>query len=280
VISDGGLYHSFTQRQAYPPVPLFASIDRTGEPFRVVGHGKLFIPQTNTLYGLEDPRGIPSLILQRYLDTYRLWCVPQPVWFNRVDDLTRPFISFLNIRYAISPLPAPAGWRQVAFDRNTYLHENLNVLPRAFVPPYVSAGYPRDWNLLDLIEETDYGARAWIEAPVAPSAGPNGPGVLRIREARLGYAIEAKMENDGWIVASIPKWPGWRATIDGKPARTHTANHAFLGVFVPKGKHDVRLMYWPASFTWGAAISLGTLAAILAAALLHRRRRPGGAAGS
>ena len=29
----------------------------------------------------------------RYVYTYDLWCKAQPVWFNRVDDLTRPFLS-------------------------------------------------------------------------------------------------------------------------------------------------------------------------------------------
>ena len=44
------------------------------------------------------------------------WSVPQPVWSNRVDDLTAPMLSAMNVRYAIvraslrGRLP-PGGWR-------------------------------------------------------------------------------------------------------------------------------------------------------------------------
>jgi hypothetical protein len=113
-ISDGGLHRSFSERQAYPRVPLLAGIDRDGEPFRIVATGNVLIPQTATLYGLEDVRGVPSLTLRAYAETFPLWCKPQPVWFQRVDDLGRPFLSFLNVRYALSERPAPPGWKQIA----------------------------------------------------------------------------------------------------------------------------------------------------------------------
>ena len=255
VLSDGGLYHSFTQRQAYPPVPLFEKI----EGGRIVATGDLLIPQTATMYGLEDVRGVPSLTLRAYAETYSLWCKPQPVWFQRVDDLTRPFLSFLNVRYAISDRPAPPGWRQVAYDRGTYLHENTRVLPRAFVPASASVGYPRLWNLSDLLKETDFAARAWIEADV-PRQTVETSGRVTVRESRLGYTLDAEMRGDGWVVTSIPNWPGWRATLDGRRVDTAIANHAFVGVHVPRGRHQVRLEYWPRSFAWGAGITMATLA--------------------
>ena len=271
-LSDGGLYHSFEPTQAYPPVPLFAPMQNAREPFRFVATGNLFTPQTATMYGLEDVRGVPTLTLRDYQETYPAWCVAQPVWFNRVDDLTRPFLSFLNVRYAVSDRPAPPGWREVARDRGSYLHENLHALQRAFVPREVSIGYPRIWNLGDIVAETDFASMAWIDAPAKPPrVMPNGPGRLAIRRARLGYAIDAQMDGEGWIVTSIPAWPGWRASVDETSEETRVANHAFVSVHVPRGHHVVRLRYWPGSFVWGAAISLGTAMA-LAVFLLARRR--------
>ncbi|HYC87686.1 MAG TPA: YfhO family protein [Thermoanaerobaculia bacterium] len=266
VASDGGLYHSFTRRQAYPPVPLLAKI----EGGRMVATGNLLIPQTASMYGLEDIRGVPSLTLRAYAETYALWCTPQPVWFQRVDDLTRPFLSFLHVRYALSDRPAPPGWREVARDRGTYLHENTRVLPRAFVPRSVSVGYPRLWNLSDLLKETDFAARAWIETR-APQQTVEATGRVTTREARLGYLLDADMDAAGWIVTSIPNWPGWRATLDGKPVDTAIANHAFVGVPVPRGRHRVRLEYWPRTFAWGAGITIGTLA-LLACVMLFGPR--------
>lgn len=273
-VSEGGLHRSFTQRQFYPPVPLFEPLRAPREPFRIVGQGDILIPQTSTMYGLEDARGVPSLTLHGYLETFTLWCTPQPVWFQRVDDLTRPFLSFLNVRYALSDRPPPPGWRAVAHDRGTYLHENTRVLPRAFLPRSVSVGYPRAWNYADFLKETDFAARAWIEAPLPPHLHENPAGTIAIRDARFGYVIDADVPGDAWIVTSIPAWPGWRARLDARPTPLRTANHAFLGLHVPKGKHTIRLTYLPSSFLWGSGISAATLL-LSGFVLLARSRRRG-----
>jgi uncharacterized membrane protein YfhO len=70
------------------------------------------------------------------------------------------------------------------------------------------------------------------------------------------------MEHGGFVVISEEAWKGWRAYVDGHPAKIVRANHAFLGVFVPAGKHAIRLTYLPQSFVIGRAITFGTLAMI------------------
>ena len=69
-------------------------------------------------------------------DTFPLWCVAQPVWFNRIDDPTRPFLSFLNVRWVLTEpsFPPPAGWPVLAEADGLRLLENPAALPRAFVP--------------------------------------------------------------------------------------------------------------------------------------------------
>jgi hypothetical protein len=256
-ITEQGIYKSFDPRQAYPPIPIFAAIDKPG---RITGHGNALIPHTASMYGLEDVRGFPALTNQRYAETFPLWCTPQPVFYNRVDDLTRPFLSFLNVRYAVTwdRDPPPPGWREVARQQGSILLENTRVLERAFVPPLVRFG---PWT--DMLQETDFSQRAWIEADLPPGERANGPGRVSIRDARLGYVIEAEMENDGWIVTSITNWKGWRAYLDGRRVKTQFANRAFLGVHVPRGKHRVELRYWPESFVRGAAITGVTAISLL-----------------
>ena len=53
--------------------------------------------------------------------------------------------------------------------------------------------------------------------------------------------------------------PGWRAWIDGHPAEVFEANLFSKGVLVPPGTHRLVLRYLPASFVWGAAVSLISL---------------------
>ena len=269
--AEHGIHRSFEPRQAYPPIPILEPLKNAQRPFRITGHGNALLPQTATMYGLEDVRGFPALTFTRYAETFPLWCKPQPVFYNRVDVLTRPFLSFLNVRYAITwdREPPTPGWREVARQKGSVLLENVNALDRAFVPPLVRFG-----PLAEMLNETDFGQRAWIEADIPPGERPNGPGRVTIREAHLGYDIDADMEGEGWIVTSITAWKGWRAYVDGRRVKTQFANHAFLGVYVPRGRHSVELRYWPESFVWGRTITVWTAAA-LAAALVARRIKSG-----
>ncbi len=274
VVSDGGIYRAHEQKLAYPPIPILQAISRqpptaNRQPFRITGHGLAFIPGMSALYGLEDVRGYQAMTFRRTFETYPLWCVHQPVWFNRVDDLTRPFLSLLNVRYAITwdREAPPPGWREVARQRGSMLLENTRVLGRAFVPRSVRFGHDA---LSEMAGEQDFGARAWIEAPLPPQERANGPGRVVTRNARHGYDLDVMMENDGWVVVSLPRWRGWRAYVDGRRVETRFANHAFLGVHVPRGTHRVRLVFLPTSFLIGGAISLATLFGL--GVLWHRRR--------
>jgi hypothetical protein len=42
---------------------------------------------------------------------------------------------------------------------------------------------------------------------------------------------------------------GWRAYIDGKETQIYQTNHAFMGIVVPKGKHNIEIEFAPVSFT-------------------------------
>ncbi|MGZ5555985.1 MAG: hypothetical protein ACXW3H_09735, partial [Candidatus Aminicenantales bacterium] len=50
--------------------------------------------------------------------------------------------------------------------------------------------------------------------------------------------------------------PGWQAWVDGQKAEVLDANIFSKGVVLPAGRHEIVLRYLPASFLWGAAVSL------------------------
>jgi hypothetical protein len=261
-VSDGDVYKTHDRKIAYPPIPVLEPMKNASRPFRITGHGLAFIPGTSALYGLEDVRGYQAMTFRRTFETFPLWCIHQPVWFNRVDDLTRPFLSFLNVRYAITwdRDPPPPGWREIARQKGSMLIENTRALERAFIPRSIRIGHNA---LAEMRDEQDFASRAWIEAPLPPQDRANGPGTVVTRDRRLGYDLDVTMENDGWVVASIPRWSGWRASIDGRRVETHFANHAFLGIHVPKGTHRVQLVFLPATFVAGGVISLLTAATLI-----------------
>ena len=106
-----------------------------------------------------------------------------------------------------------------------------------------------------------------------PDERNNASGTVSIRRKGLEYELDATLNGDGWIVVSESAWKGWRAYIDGRRVETHFANHAFLGISVPGGRHRVRLVYLPESFTRGRAISMLTLAILLAVKIARVCRR-------
>jgi hypothetical protein len=277
-ISDGALIPANDARIAFPPVALFRPMQSIREPFRVAAIGPALFPNTATMYGLEDARVMTAMSLGAMIETFPAWCRRGGYGFNQIDDLTRPMLSMLNIRFAVVPQndAIPDGWRDVVTDHGSRLIENAHVLPRAFVPRNVRIGVSNEVE--DMIAATDFADIAWLDVAGVAHDAANGPGTLSIRRRKLGFHIDASMEHDGFVVISEEAWKGWRAYVDGRPTKIVRANHAFLGVFVPAGKHAIRLTYLPQSFVVGRAITFGTMAMIaLAIALrivMKRRAAP------
>ncbi|MEA2326979.1 MAG: hypothetical protein QOE68_1938 [Thermoanaerobaculia bacterium] len=261
-ISDGALVPANDPRIAFPPVALFQPMQSIRDPFRVAALGPALFPNTATMYGLEDARVMTAMSLGAMIETFPVWCRRGGYGFNQIDDLTRPMLSMLNIRFAVVPEndAIPDGWRGVITDHGSRLIENTRVLPRAFVPRNVRIGVSNEVE--DMTAATDFADIAWLDVAGVAHDAANGPGMLTIRRRKLGFHIDASMEHGGFVVISEEVWKGWRAYVDGRPAKIVRANHAFLGVFVPAGNHAIRLTYLPQSFVIGRAITFGTLAMI------------------
>ena len=279
-IEVGDMYPTLPVRAFYPPISVFEKLPKTGAPFRIVGHIWELIPNSATLYGLEDVRGYQALKLKRWVETSRIWSIEQGVWWRRVEDLNAPFLSLLNVRYALSMTAPPPGWRKIAGQPGANLLENTRVLGRAFVPRRVHVGYPKDTVLAQMKLARDFADEAWIDAQTTvPRDEVNGPGRARVeRIARGQLHIRASMDGGGWMVISETAWKGWRAFVDGKRAPLRYADHTLVAVYVPQGEHEVRLVYLPQSFVLGAWVSSVTMFVLLISYAVARSRSKDGRA--
>jgi hypothetical protein len=271
------IYPTLPAYAAYPPVPILRSLPRqTGQPYRIVGRAHALVPGTSALYELEDVRGYEAMTFSRYVATYEAWCTHQPVWFNRVDDLSKPFLSMINVRYAIASdnVPPPDGWRRVAVQRGAELLENTRVFPRAFMPSRVVFGTPFDGIIKAMTASPDFRERAWIEAPLPAGERANDGGtVAAVTRDGGDLLIDTATAAGDWVVITEPAWDGWRIYIDERRVEHFYANAAFLGVYVPSGGHRIRLTFLPKSFVQGRAISLSTLALLLGGVIAAKIRR-------
>ena len=142
-------------------------------------------------------------------------------------------------------------------------------LPRAYVTTAVrtctaEAALRRLAAGLDPQEET------LIEAEISPTSEE---GTYMAPARVLSYtphrvAAEATAPGPAWLVLTDTYYPGWRASVNGRPTATAIANYAFRAVPVPPGASTVVFSYQPTSYRVG--LFIGLLAAALLAALLAR----------
>jgi Bacterial membrane protein YfhO len=185
------------------------------------------------------------------------------------------------------------------------VYENLRALPRAWLVAEVlrvtedealaaartsrlPGGRPFDPTRLALVEEpvtlegrdaatTTAGdeatATARDDADVTARDGATAAGTAKVVELSDDVLeVETDATAAALLVTSDAYYEGWRATVDGRPARVVRANYLLRGLAVPPGRHRVRFEFAPASFRYGAALSLASLALLAACALLLARR--------
>ena len=276
VAEMGGTYPTLPARTLAPPLATLSALPSGVSPYRIAAAGETLRPNGAALYGIEDVRGYESIVLDRYADTFSLWCRPQFASFNRIDDLTRPFLSFLGVRYAIAPpgAPAPPGWALTAAGKEMSIFENPRALPRAFVPRTLRYEVEPSVTLAEMSASTDFAQTVWIRSASSIKTEINGTAALEVRESGPDLVVSADTPGRVFLATSLPDWPGWIAQSEGGSALpTATINHAFVGLWLPPGHTVVHLCYRPLSFRLGVWISAIGLAAALSIGAARRVRR-------
>lgn len=130
-----------------------------------------------------------------------------------------------------------------------------------------SAG-PDEWRFIrfDLGAPVDDG---WRPTPGCPNGRVD---IVRVVDGHVGMLTECPVE--ATVVVKASYHPNWRATIDGRDARTLQVSPSFLAVTVPAGLHFVEVTYSPSPqkvpLAWLGLVT-GTGVAILASRRTLRR---------
>jgi hypothetical protein len=260
----------------------------------LAGFGALPLPpDVGMRYGLYDARGYDYPVIERF---DRLWldAVAPPTMVYPPTIVADPnpralrVLSLLGVRDLLHQKGEPplkdAGLRLAYYGPDAQVYENDRALPRAVVAgsQHVVSG---EAAARSAVAGLDFdGRRAVVverRLPGLPESGPQGvpagpAGTARIeRYEPERVLLRVRATRPGEVVLSDVHYPGWRATVDGRPARLDRVNYLFRGVPVPAGEHVVEMRYRPASWRAGWIVSLLAVAVVagVAAAGLRGRRR-------
>jgi hypothetical protein len=289
---------------AAPPIVQFLRA-RTGLA-RIMGDHRVLAPNYASVFGLYDVRHIDALSVEWFhgfvtsgLETqprrwwHALWFVgdpdrqgsKQPGEATAASPLEQDLrarlrgYSLLGVRYVVTPRGldlnraalTPGDRFPVVYDNEVLAYENPGAFPRAFaVSRWESAPDPASAQKRTFSLDFDPRTSAVIEDA---SAGSGGDGTVRIPEygpTRLRLTVE--MAHSGLVVLTDTYYPGWRATIDGRPTRIYRVDGVFRGVFVEQGQHDVVMRFRPRSQFWGFVLSALALTVVIGLGVASRHR--------
>ena len=161
----------------------------------------------------------------------------------------------------LSPYMREGNYHSVYRDPSDVVYRNENALPRAYAVHAVEkvAGEEAALTALQAPKFVP-GAGVVLEDPGAPQPAGRGPSSVTIeRYTPMQVDLRATMAGDGYVVLNDANYPGWQASVDGRPAHVYQANDLFRAVYVPGGEHRVSFVYRPWLLWAGAAISGSTL---------------------
>lgn len=129
-----------------------------------------------------------------------------------------------------------------------------------------------DPQFSEIVYQSPSGLNVWRNPAARPRAySENASDSVRIAAYHPGHVrIAAKMSAPALVTFSENHYPGWRVSIDGKPAPLAESHGFLLAAKVPAGAHWVEFNYRPASVYLGAALGLLALLATLLSARYHR----------
>lgn len=156
----------------------------------------------------------------------------------------------------------------------TRLYRVRDALPRVFLAGRGEA--MTDEQAARRIFDTDVVAgHVALLPPGTPAlAGPTStPGTCTLATfAARGLRAHCRTDRSAWAVFVEQYAPGWRATVDGRPAPIARANLIMRAVQLGPGEHDIVLAYHAPGLELGLAMSLTSVALLLVGLWIGRAR--------
>ena len=255
--------------------------------YRVLNMAGDTFNENETSYFHKSIGGYHAAKLRRYQELITAHLHPEMRRLSKAvsaagGDMTRvagdtlfPVLDMLNMRYVILPL---SNGEKAAL-RNPYAQGNAWYADKV---TYVNNANEE----LDALGTADLRHEAVADASFADILGeslPQTDGTVTITHYMADeLTYTARSGSGGVIVFSEIYYPGWTATVDGKPADIGRVNYVLRAIRVDAGEHEIRLTFHPRSVTVTETIAYAAYALliiVIAVAVIAAVRRKKSAAG-
>jgi len=216
-------------------------------------------PNMADLYGVEVTGGGAGVTMLQ--DYERFW--------GHVD--------LLAMRYTVRPASSPEPGAVIYQDSAWKVYENPEAYPRAWLVHSVIV--ERDSKkLLERLDDPKINLKQTafvgepLDAKVDPLGAVSSDSLDLSRYNGNHLELDVNAGSRGLLVLSEVFYPGWKAEVNGQPARIWKTDYALRGIVVPAGRSHVALHYAPLTVRVGGWLSLATFLGVLAAFFLWRPR--------
>ena len=282
-------------RPVYPvqsPIGELQAVGGARPRFADVGNAYVVPPNGALVYGLYGLAGYDPLIPRPIVDLLG-------VAENQIDRAHANFVGPFRPSTAVSPVfdllgiddvvgrvdqvpvPGAAGsplLRRPGAFPPAFLTSCWDLVAADRVLDRVAAMTSGDLRTTAVVDDAAVARRALGPGAGTPDAGSACTGgdatVGRYDPERVTLDVNADVRSVA--VLSDSWFPGWQATVDGRAVPVLRVDHALRGVVVGPGTHRIEMRFRPSSFTYGAALSVSTIAVIGGAGAVtgvRRRRR-------
>jgi hypothetical protein len=186
---------------------------------------------------------------------------------SRIQDSTRARMMY-GTAFQVSRAPKRPDQVEVFTSHSGLkVYENPGAFPRAWIVHEV-ATVQRDDQIGAALDAANLDPRrqTFIKgaAPQLQDCPADETVSLVARQSGRRVVLEANLKCRGMVIEGDTFFPGWVATVDGKPSPIYEAYGFLRGVVVEAGSHRIEMRYRPKSVYWGAALTaLGLLGACL-----------------
>jgi hypothetical protein len=217
----------------------------------------------------ESLGGYHGAKLRRYQDFL------ESMLFDERGRLSMTALRMANVRYVAASRPPVAMESEYVDDQTGFsVFRVPGALPRAWFVDTVTVIPDPDAQWARMAEpDFDPATEALVAGDVGLAPAPrDSASVVSVRmESYAAESIRWTVETDRprLLVVSEVYYPaGWTARIDGEAAEIRPANHAFRGVVVPGGRHEVTMTFEPRTRRLGVVVAGASTAAVYGGLLL------------